>query len=132
MNPELFFDPDQWPTARAVCRTCPVQDECLAYALATREVRGLWGGLSPAERGRLARGAPAAAQPGPARALSDAELVAVLNAAAPGVAAFQAIQAATGLGRSSVFEYLRRARRLGAVERRGPTLYPRSTPVARE
>lgn len=45
--------------AKAVCRWCPVRDECLAYALST-ETRwtrfGIWGGLTPAERDEFATG----------------------------------------------------------------------------
>ena len=37
-----------------ICRTCPVQTECLEYALATAsqcfEGTGIWGGLTPKER----------------------------------------------------------------------------------
>lgn len=35
--------------ARAMCRTCPVAPECLAWALA-HELGGVWGGASPKER----------------------------------------------------------------------------------
>lgn len=47
MDPEMFF-PHQGgnmtePTA--VCRTCPVQTECLRYAMAAGEIWGIWGGL---------------------------------------------------------------------------------------
>jgi WhiB family redox-sensing transcriptional regulator len=36
--------------AKRVCLTCEVQDECLEYALATREPYGIWGGLTEVER----------------------------------------------------------------------------------
>lgn len=36
--------------AKAVCRTCPVIDECRRHALAVREPYGVWGGMSPRER----------------------------------------------------------------------------------
>ncbi len=36
--------------AKAVCRQCPVVDECLTYALDTREPHGVWGGLTEIER----------------------------------------------------------------------------------
>ncbi|MBW3613914.1 MAG: WhiB family transcriptional regulator [Actinobacteria bacterium] len=39
--------------AKAVCRRCQVQRECLAYALETRQHHGIWGGLSEQERRRL-------------------------------------------------------------------------------
>src|SRR5215213_1588388 len=36
--------------ARAVCSGCPVQDECLAFALRSRIRGGVWGGLTEPER----------------------------------------------------------------------------------
>ena len=36
--------------AKRVCLTCSVQQECLEYALATREPYGIWGGLTEIER----------------------------------------------------------------------------------
>lgn len=39
--------------AKAVCATCPVQPECLAYALDADEPSGIWGGLTPDERRAL-------------------------------------------------------------------------------
>jgi WhiB family transcriptional regulator, redox-sensing transcriptional regulator len=36
--------------AKTICATCVVRDECLAYALATRESYGIWGGLTELER----------------------------------------------------------------------------------
>jgi WhiB family transcriptional regulator, redox-sensing transcriptional regulator len=36
--------------AKSVCRGCPVQAACLAYALQHREPHGVWGGLDEAER----------------------------------------------------------------------------------
>lgn len=40
-------------TAKAICRQCPVSDECLTYALESREPHGVWGGLNEAERREL-------------------------------------------------------------------------------
>lgn len=69
-DPDVFFPergvvPDE---ARRICAVCPVQQECLAFAMdAERGVlkshrSGVWGGLSPAERHELERTAvPAAA-----------------------------------------------------------------------
>lgn len=39
--------------AKALCQTCPIQAECLAYAL-PRRVQGVWGGLGERERDVLA------------------------------------------------------------------------------
>ena len=59
---ELFFAEkgDSYRAAVAVCDACPVQAECLEYALAVergieRETYGVWGGLTPRQRVQLAR-----------------------------------------------------------------------------
>ncbi|QFG68533.1 WhiB family transcriptional regulator [Ornithinimicrobium pratense] len=63
-NAELFFhaDHERGPSravrtakAKAVCGTCPVIVQCLAYALGNREPYGIWGGLDEQERARLVR-----------------------------------------------------------------------------
>jgi len=36
--------------AKAICRSCPVIEECLDYALSIGEPHGIWGGLNEAER----------------------------------------------------------------------------------
>jgi WhiB family redox-sensing transcriptional regulator len=41
--------------AKAICGRCPVRDECLEYALRTREQHGVWGGLNEYERRALLR-----------------------------------------------------------------------------
>lgn len=56
----LFFGLDDLETAaerraredkaKAICMTCDVREECLEYALATREPYGIWGGLTEIER----------------------------------------------------------------------------------
>ena len=56
-DPELWF-PEQGDGARAVaakriCSVCPVREQCLDYALRTREMQGIWGGHSPDERRRM-------------------------------------------------------------------------------
>jgi WhiB family transcriptional regulator, redox-sensing transcriptional regulator len=45
-DPELFFaeSPADVESAKALCRTCPLMDECLAGALDRREPWGVWGG----------------------------------------------------------------------------------------
>lgn len=54
VDPDLFYaDKGDWHsviTAKLVCRRCPVRDACLAHALETNEVHGVWGGLSPQQR----------------------------------------------------------------------------------
>lgn len=60
VNPELFFplgssDAPDWQIARAkrICSSCPVRNDCLAYAVDTAQKYGIWGGLTELERRRL-------------------------------------------------------------------------------
>jgi WhiB family redox-sensing transcriptional regulator len=41
--------------AKAVCRQCPVQAQCLTHALEVNEDNGIWGGASERERRKLRR-----------------------------------------------------------------------------
>jgi WhiB family redox-sensing transcriptional regulator len=41
--------------AKAVCAACPVREQCLEWAIATRQEDGVWGGLTDNERRRLRR-----------------------------------------------------------------------------
>ncbi len=67
-DPELFTDGEEirsgpLPTrieraAIAWCERCPVQVECLEYAMAheSRDMRhGVWGGTTPAQRQRIGK-----------------------------------------------------------------------------
>lgn len=56
-DPELFFSNDETDReeALAMCGACPVRNECLEHALATREAYGIWGGTDEQERKRLLR-----------------------------------------------------------------------------
>jgi len=56
-DPDLFFPVsssgkalDEVAQAKAICARCHVHRECLAFALATRQRHGVWGGLSEDER----------------------------------------------------------------------------------
>lgn len=62
IDPELFFPEKGGSTrdAKRMCRTCPVQVECLDYALKTGERFGIWGGFSERERRSMGRAARAA------------------------------------------------------------------------
>jgi WhiB family redox-sensing transcriptional regulator len=55
---DLWFPEKGEPTreAKAVCRSCPVQAECLEYAMENGERFGIWGALSEHERRPLSRG----------------------------------------------------------------------------
>jgi WhiB family transcriptional regulator, redox-sensing transcriptional regulator len=61
-DPELFFPIGtsgpallQVEQAKAVCRRCPVTDECLRWALESGQDAGVWGGMSEEERRALKR-----------------------------------------------------------------------------
>lgn len=42
-------------SAKAICATCPVQQDCLEHALTNNETFGIWGGKSERERARIRR-----------------------------------------------------------------------------
>lgn len=42
---------EAYAAAKAVCARCPVRAECAAYAVENDERHGVWGGLTPDERG---------------------------------------------------------------------------------
>jgi WhiB family transcriptional regulator, redox-sensing transcriptional regulator len=61
-DPERFFPIgtagpalERIAEAKAVCRSCKVVAQCLAYALETHQDYGVWGGLSEDERRALRR-----------------------------------------------------------------------------
>ena len=61
-SPDLFFPVGttgqaliQIAQAQLVCAKCPVQDECLQFALATNQDSGIWGGTTEEERRKLRR-----------------------------------------------------------------------------
>jgi len=56
-EPDLFFpisssgaSGPQVAQAKAICAGCPVRRQCLAFALRTHQVHGVWGGLTEQER----------------------------------------------------------------------------------
>jgi WhiB family redox-sensing transcriptional regulator len=53
----LFFpvNDEQAGPAKTICATCPVRDQCLEWAIASRQEDGIFGGLTPTERHRLRR-----------------------------------------------------------------------------
>lgn len=57
--PDLFFpedipDPEMKATAtkaaKKLCRACPVQEQCMTYALKTNQRYGIWGATEASER----------------------------------------------------------------------------------
>jgi WhiB family redox-sensing transcriptional regulator len=61
-DPELFFPVGtsgpallQITEAKSVCRRCPVNAECLNWALASGQDAGVWGGMSEDERRAMKR-----------------------------------------------------------------------------
>jgi WhiB family redox-sensing transcriptional regulator len=61
-DPELFFPISttgpallQLAEAKRVCARCPVQAECLRWAILTGMDHGVWGGMSEGERRTLRR-----------------------------------------------------------------------------
>ncbi|MEV0580762.1 MULTISPECIES: WhiB family transcriptional regulator [unclassified Streptomyces] len=61
-DPDLFFPIGstgpalvQTEDAKAVCRGCPVREQCLRWALENGQDAGVWGGLGEDERRALKR-----------------------------------------------------------------------------
>ena len=64
-NPEVFFHPEgergpsrRWREDRAlaICRQCPVLQECREHALRVHEPYGIWGGMTQDEREAILAG----------------------------------------------------------------------------
>lgn len=60
LDANLFFpqdgDGNSAAQAKAICHTCPVESECLAFALDEMEKHGIWGGTNEKERRAMRRG----------------------------------------------------------------------------
>jgi WhiB family redox-sensing transcriptional regulator len=63
-DPDLFFpvavgdgDAARQQVSRAlrICADCTVKQQCLEFAMRTREPVGIWGGTTPEERARVLR-----------------------------------------------------------------------------
>jgi WhiB family redox-sensing transcriptional regulator len=58
-DPHIFFpqihDLASARAAKEICARCAVRLDCLALALRTRHLDGVWGGLTASERARYAR-----------------------------------------------------------------------------
>ena len=57
LDTEIFFpvSEEDEGEAKLVCQTCPVQAQCLDWALRTRQEDGVWGGLGERERRQVRR-----------------------------------------------------------------------------
>lgn len=59
VDPDLWFpdkgESDKSQRAKEICGRCPVQRQCLQYALDNTECWGVWGGLSYDDRKDLKR-----------------------------------------------------------------------------
>jgi WhiB family redox-sensing transcriptional regulator len=51
VDPEIFYVEKGGSSAeaKAICRSCPVQEQCLEYAIEHHERHGVWGGHSQPE-----------------------------------------------------------------------------------
>lgn len=56
VDPEMFFPAPSEPADAAIdlCRRCPVQGSCLAWALQVGDLHGVWGGTTARERRAMA------------------------------------------------------------------------------
>ncbi len=48
---DWWFMEGQFELGKKICRTCPVRKECRQAGDDNQETYGLWGGLTPEERG---------------------------------------------------------------------------------
>lgn len=57
VDPDIFYPvtDEEAEDAKAICRSCPVEQACLEWALANRESDGVWGGATERERRRIIR-----------------------------------------------------------------------------
>lgn len=56
---DFFLNGDDYAglkRAKAICAQCPVQNECLDFAVESNQSLGVWGGASPNERRQIRRG----------------------------------------------------------------------------
>ncbi len=55
----VFFPDESDATAiahaREICGSCPVQDDCVSYAVENNQNEGIWGGTTRQERRKLRR-----------------------------------------------------------------------------
>lgn len=78
VDPDLFFPVavgavanKQIVKAQRICAGCPVRQQCLDFALRTREPAGIWGGTTPEERTRTRRARQRRPPRGPRRETAE-------------------------------------------------------------
>lgn len=63
-DPDTFYLPDnirgqnkrsREAAAKSICQGCPVIKDCLQWAVSVQEPYGVWGGMTPEERNRIAQ-----------------------------------------------------------------------------
>jgi WhiB family redox-sensing transcriptional regulator len=59
-DPDLFFptgdeDVAKIAIAKAICASCPVEEDCLVYAIELNQTSGIWGGHTATERRSIRR-----------------------------------------------------------------------------
>jgi WhiB family redox-sensing transcriptional regulator len=57
LDPNIFFAENAgkhnvYVAAIEICHSCPVKQDCLDYAIVTRQEHGMWGGMSERQRRR--------------------------------------------------------------------------------
>jgi WhiB family transcriptional regulator, redox-sensing transcriptional regulator len=77
-DPDLFFpissagrSTAQVVQAKSICAGCQVRRDCLAFALRTHQLHGVWGGLSEQERYLLGSATSAGMECGHAAGVDD-------------------------------------------------------------
>lgn len=57
LDPEIFYPAaeEEADEAKRICAACVVRDQCLEFALSSREADGVWGGATEKERRRILR-----------------------------------------------------------------------------
>jgi hypothetical protein len=129
MPPARFYPPPGVApsAALAVCALCPVRVDCDHHADATGEEYGIWGGRPETDRARDRRPQPVPVgrrSPGPSPAIDDHHLIDLVRSFDPDTPAAPQLLARLRVSVPTAYKYLRRALRLGVVERRGRHIYP--------
>ncbi len=75
-DPAVFFPSDGVGVIKAqrICRSCPMMDHCLEYALTNKIDHGVWGAESERSRRRMVRKRNAAAAKAQKQAARQAEI----------------------------------------------------------